>query len=148
MREWGGRCTVIAPGMVDTAFFDDPQPTKIQPEDVANAVIFALEQPATSAVRENLPDAQRLAFVQHIVQQHAFEQRQRVARKSGHVGDAIIASGFRSAACARLSGPARRQRCGRQARPEGCVDPPTEPLSASPQSAPKLAAIARACRNA
>ncbi|KPQ21730.1 MAG: Short-chain alcohol dehydrogenase of unknown specificity [Porphyrobacter sp. HL-46] len=52
MREWGGRCTVIAPGMVDTAFFDDPQPTKIQPEDVANAVIFALEQPATSAVRE------------------------------------------------------------------------------------------------
>ena len=52
MREWGGRATVIAPGMVDTAFFDEPKPTKIQPEDVANAVLFALEQPETSAVRE------------------------------------------------------------------------------------------------
>lgn len=52
MREWGGRATVIAPGMVDTAFFDTPMPSKIQPEDVANAVLFALEQPATSAVRE------------------------------------------------------------------------------------------------
>lgn len=52
MREWGGRATIIAPGMVDTAFFDEPQPTKIQPEDVANAVLFALEQPKTAAVRE------------------------------------------------------------------------------------------------
>lgn len=52
MREWGGRATVIAPGMVDTAFFDTPKPTKIQAEDVANAVMFALEQPKTAAVRE------------------------------------------------------------------------------------------------
>ncbi|BDI61323.1 SDR family oxidoreductase [Qipengyuania nanhaisediminis] len=52
MREWGGRATVIAPGMVDTAFFDEPKPTKIQPEDVANAVMFALSQPETAAVRE------------------------------------------------------------------------------------------------
>lgn len=52
MREWGGRCTVIAPGMVDTPFFDQPKPTKIQPEDVANAVMFAIEQPDTAAVRE------------------------------------------------------------------------------------------------
>lgn len=52
MREWGGRATVIAPGMVDTAFFDEPKPSKIQPEDVANAVIFAIEQPETAAVRE------------------------------------------------------------------------------------------------
>lgn len=52
MREWGGRATVIAPGMVDTAFFDEPKPTKIQPEDVANAVVFALGQPETAAVRE------------------------------------------------------------------------------------------------
>jgi len=52
MREWNGRCTVISPGMVDTAFFDEGKPTKIQPEDVADAVVFALEQPKTAAVRE------------------------------------------------------------------------------------------------
>ena len=52
MREWGGRATVIAPGMVNTEFFDEEKPTKIQPEDVANAVVFALSQPATAAVRE------------------------------------------------------------------------------------------------
>lgn len=52
MRDWGGRATVIAPGMVNTPFFDDPKPTKIQPEDVANAVMFALSQPETAAVRE------------------------------------------------------------------------------------------------
>lgn len=52
MREWGGRATIIAPGMVDTAFFDEPKPTKIQPEDVAAAVMFALSQPKTAAVRE------------------------------------------------------------------------------------------------
>lgn len=52
MREWGGRATVIAPGMVNTPFFDEAKPTKLQPNDVAAAVIFALEQPETSAVRE------------------------------------------------------------------------------------------------
>jgi NADP-dependent 3-hydroxy acid dehydrogenase YdfG len=52
MREWGGRCTVITPGMVDTPFFDEPKPDKIQPGDVADAVVFALAQPKTSAVRE------------------------------------------------------------------------------------------------
>ena len=30
MREWGGRCTLITPGMVDTPFFDEPKPDKIQ----------------------------------------------------------------------------------------------------------------------
>ncbi|MEE4199144.1 SDR family oxidoreductase [Erythrobacter sp.] len=52
MREWGGRVTVIAPGMVNTAFFDEPKPSKIQPEDVANAVVYAISQPDTAAVRE------------------------------------------------------------------------------------------------
>ena len=52
MREWGGRATVIAPGMVNTAFFDEPKPDKIQPEDVASAVLFAISQPDTAAVRE------------------------------------------------------------------------------------------------
>ena len=29
MREWSGRCTVIAPGMVNTPFFDEPKPDKL-----------------------------------------------------------------------------------------------------------------------
>ncbi|WP_120078386.1 SDR family oxidoreductase [Aurantiacibacter odishensis] len=52
MREWGGRCTVISPGMVDTPFFDEGKPTKLQPEDIADAVVFALGQRDTSCVRE------------------------------------------------------------------------------------------------
>lgn len=52
MREWGGRCTVIAPGMVDTPFFSEPKPDKIQPEDIARAVVFALDQSETSDLRE------------------------------------------------------------------------------------------------
>jgi NADP-dependent 3-hydroxy acid dehydrogenase YdfG len=45
MSEWGGRCTVIAPGLVDTPFFDEPKPQGLTAEDVARAVVFALEQP-------------------------------------------------------------------------------------------------------
>ncbi len=52
MREWGGRCTVIAPGMVDTGFFDTPKPEKLHPEDVAAAAMHALEAPDRVGVRE------------------------------------------------------------------------------------------------
>ncbi len=52
MREWGGRCTVIAPGMVDTPFFDDPKPDALRPEDVARSVVWALEQPEHVAIGE------------------------------------------------------------------------------------------------
>nr|WP_137678221.1 SDR family oxidoreductase [Parerythrobacter lutipelagi] len=52
MREWQGRCTVISPGMVDTPFFDEAKPTKLQPQDVADAVVFALGQRGTSCIRE------------------------------------------------------------------------------------------------
>ncbi|MCF3974993.1 SDR family oxidoreductase [Paracoccus salsus] len=52
MKSFGGRCTVIAPGMVDTAFFDEPKPDKLQPEDVAKAAIFALDADARCAVNE------------------------------------------------------------------------------------------------
>lgn len=52
MKEWGGRCTVIAPGMVNTAFFDEAKPDKLQPQDVADAVMFALEADPRNAVRE------------------------------------------------------------------------------------------------
>lgn len=52
MREWGGRCTVIAPGMVDTPFFDEGAPGKLRPEDIARSVMHALEAPPTAALRE------------------------------------------------------------------------------------------------
>jgi NADP-dependent 3-hydroxy acid dehydrogenase YdfG len=52
MREWGGRCTVIAPGMVDTPFFDAPKPQGLSDENVAAAVVYALEQPSRVAVGE------------------------------------------------------------------------------------------------
>ncbi|AVX05493.1 2,5-dichloro-2,5-cyclohexadiene-1,4-diol dehydrogenase [Maritalea myrionectae] len=52
MKEFGGRCTVIAPGMVDTPFFDEPKPDKLQPEDIANAVFHALDADPRCAVNE------------------------------------------------------------------------------------------------
>ena len=52
MKEWGGRCTVICPGMVDTDFFDEPKPDKLKPDDIADAVVFALNAPHHSTVRE------------------------------------------------------------------------------------------------
>ncbi|MBS1303323.1 SDR family oxidoreductase [Loktanella sp. SALINAS62] len=52
MKEWGGRCTVVAPGMVNTAFFDEPKPDKLQPEDVADAVMLALNASDVNDVRE------------------------------------------------------------------------------------------------
>ena len=52
MREWGGRCAVVAPGIVDTPFFDQGAPDKLQPEDVANAVIQIIDAPKRAAIRE------------------------------------------------------------------------------------------------
>ena len=52
MSEWGGRCTVIAPGLVDTPFFDEPKPQGLTAEDVARAAVYALEQPAEVNVGE------------------------------------------------------------------------------------------------
>jgi len=52
MKSFGGRCTVIAPGMVNTAFFDTPKPDKLQPEDVARAALFALDADPRCAVNE------------------------------------------------------------------------------------------------
>ena len=34
MAEWGGRCMVVSPGMVDTAFFDEAKPDKLKPEEL------------------------------------------------------------------------------------------------------------------
>jgi len=52
MSEWNGRCTTIAPGMVNTPFFDESKPDKLDPQDVADAVLFAIEANQRNSVRE------------------------------------------------------------------------------------------------
>lgn len=55
------RVTTIEPGMVDTPFFDTPpQIEALRPEDIANAVMYAVQQPRHVDVNEILirPTAQ------------------------------------------------------------------------------------------
>ncbi|MCV2886342.1 SDR family oxidoreductase [Aestuariibacter sp. AA17] len=52
MAEWGGRCTTICPGMVNTDFFDEPKPDKLDPNDVAEAVLYATEANPRNSIRE------------------------------------------------------------------------------------------------
>lgn len=52
MKAWQGRCTVIAPGMVNTPFFDEPKPDKLDPQDVADAVLYAMNADPRNSVRE------------------------------------------------------------------------------------------------
>jgi NADP-dependent 3-hydroxy acid dehydrogenase YdfG len=56
----GVRVTVIEPGMVDTPFFDNPGEGRLQADDIARAVMFAIEQPPHVDVNEILirPTAQ------------------------------------------------------------------------------------------
>jgi NADP-dependent 3-hydroxy acid dehydrogenase YdfG len=48
------RVTLIEPGMVDTPFFDDKPEQALEPEDIAAAVMFALDRPARVDVNEIL----------------------------------------------------------------------------------------------
>lgn len=52
LRGTGVRVTLIEPGMVDTAFFDEPKPDALRPEDVARSVVYALAQPPGVDVHE------------------------------------------------------------------------------------------------
>jgi NADP-dependent 3-hydroxy acid dehydrogenase YdfG len=52
MSQWDGRCTTIAPGMVNTPFFDEAKPDKLDPQDVADAILFAIEANQRNSVRE------------------------------------------------------------------------------------------------
>ncbi len=61
LHDAGIRVTLIEPGMVDTPFFDNRPTDALQDEDIARAVMFALEQPAHVSVNEILvrPTAQQ-----------------------------------------------------------------------------------------
>src|SRR5919107_397632 len=50
----GMRVTLIEPGGVDTPFFDNPADGRLQAQDVARAVMFAVAQPAHVDVNEML----------------------------------------------------------------------------------------------
>jgi NADP-dependent 3-hydroxy acid dehydrogenase YdfG len=56
----GVRVTVIEPCMVDTPFFDNPGEGRLEADDIARAVLFAVEQPPHVDVNEILirPTAQ------------------------------------------------------------------------------------------
>jgi NADP-dependent 3-hydroxy acid dehydrogenase YdfG len=56
----GIRVTLVEPGMVDTPFFDNRPTDALQPDDIARAVLFAVQQPPHVDVNELLirPTAQ------------------------------------------------------------------------------------------
>jgi NADP-dependent 3-hydroxy acid dehydrogenase YdfG len=56
----GIRVTLVEPGQVDTPFFDNPGEGRLEPDDIARAVMFAVAQPAHVDVNEILirPTAQ------------------------------------------------------------------------------------------
>jgi NADP-dependent 3-hydroxy acid dehydrogenase YdfG len=60
LNDTGIRTTLIEPGLVDTPFFDKPGEGRLEPEDVARAVMWAVSQPPHVDVNEILvrPTAQ------------------------------------------------------------------------------------------
>lgn len=54
LRGTGIRTTLVEPGMVDTPFFDESPEHALTDQDIANAVMYALEQPASVDVNEIL----------------------------------------------------------------------------------------------
>jgi NADP-dependent 3-hydroxy acid dehydrogenase YdfG len=56
----GVRVTLIEPGMVATPFFENPPRDALQPDDIARAIMYAVEQPPHVDVNELLvrPTAQ------------------------------------------------------------------------------------------
>jgi NADP-dependent 3-hydroxy acid dehydrogenase YdfG len=60
LNDTGIRTTLISPGAVDTPFFDAKQDGRLEADDIARAVMYAVSQPAHVDVNEILvrPTAQ------------------------------------------------------------------------------------------
>jgi NADP-dependent 3-hydroxy acid dehydrogenase YdfG len=54
LNDTGVRTTLIEPGQVDTPFFDDPGEGRLEPDDIARAVMYAVSQPPHVDVNEIL----------------------------------------------------------------------------------------------
>ena len=54
LNDTGVRVTSIEPGMVDTPFFDNRPTNALEPDDIARAVLYAVEQPPHVDVNEIL----------------------------------------------------------------------------------------------
>jgi len=54
LNDSGVRVTSIEPEMVDTPFFDDRPQNALEPDDIARAIMFAVQQPAHVDVNEIL----------------------------------------------------------------------------------------------
>ncbi|MEA2155580.1 MAG: hypothetical protein QOE11_1720 [Solirubrobacteraceae bacterium] len=54
LGDTGVRVTSIEPGMVDTPFFDNRPTNALEPDDIARAVLFAVQQPPHMDVNEIL----------------------------------------------------------------------------------------------
>jgi NADP-dependent 3-hydroxy acid dehydrogenase YdfG len=54
LNDTGVRVTAIEPGMVDTPFFDNRPANALEPDDIARAVLFAVQQPPHVDVNEIL----------------------------------------------------------------------------------------------
>jgi NADP-dependent 3-hydroxy acid dehydrogenase YdfG len=54
LNESGVRTTLIEPGGVDTPFFDTPAEGRLEPDDIARAVMYAVSQPPHVDVNEIL----------------------------------------------------------------------------------------------
>jgi NADP-dependent 3-hydroxy acid dehydrogenase YdfG len=54
LNDTGVRTTLIEPGQVDTPFFDNPGEGRLEPDDIARAVLYAVSQPPHVDINEIL----------------------------------------------------------------------------------------------